>query len=184
METRALLNGLSSAAAMLLVAGCSGASGLTTGSVLGGGKTAAKAEANTNTPMSRALQVGATSARAVKCGYNFDPAKLRQTYIAAEASAGLSVAEIAKLEKVYDTSFNGVSKAVKDPARYCTAKKTTVIKADLTRHLGGDYSVPKRKVAKADDTLFGWLNDAAPDNSGPKFGSDDWWEKQRQDSGK
>ena len=31
-------------------------------------------------PTSRAFQVGSTSARAVKCGYNFDPNKLRAIY--------------------------------------------------------------------------------------------------------
>lgn len=160
----------------LSLSGCSTLPSLTTGSVT---ETAPKvADTSHMTPQARALQVGTASARAIKCGYNFDPASLKSNYLAAEASAGLGVAQIGTLERVYDTGFNGVTKAVTNPSTYCTAAKTAVIKKDLTRHLAGDYSAPARKVAKADDGLFAGWTDTVQDK-GPTFGSEAWWEKQK-----
>lgn len=169
------------------LAGCSGGPqlpSLSTGSILGGEATAEKKEDNSHlTPTARALQVSTTAARAIKCGYNFDPVALKANYIAAEASAGLGVDEIGKLEQVYDTGFNGVTKAVTEPDTYCTKAKTESIKADLTRHLAGDYSAKPKQVAKAEPGMFSGWADAVQD-SGPKFGSDNWWDKQRDASGR
>lgn len=169
------------------VSGCSGGPSLpslSTGSVFGGETSSVKKDDDSHlTPTARALQVGTTAARALKCGYNFDPASLKSNYLAAEASAGLSVDELGKLERVYDTGFNGVTKAVTDPEGYCTRQKTEVISADLQRHLAGDYSAKKKKVAKAEGGLFSGWADAVPDK-GPSFGSDTWWEKQREAAGK
>ncbi len=53
-------------------------------------------------PQARAMQVGWTSARASYCGFIFDPAQLRASYLASEARAGKSPEEIAKLERAYD----------------------------------------------------------------------------------
>jgi len=94
-----------------------------------------------NDPTSRALQVGAVSARAIKCGFNFDPAKLRTQYLAAETATAPADAD--KLARIYDTSFNGVSKAISGQGEaYCTETKTAQIKDALTRHLAGDYAPP------------------------------------------
>lgn len=170
-----------------LIAGCSGGPALpslSTGSILGGGgETAKKDDTSHLTPTARALQVGTTAARALKCGYNFDPATLKANYLSAEASAGISVDELGQLEKIYDTGFNGVTKAVTDPESYCTSQKTEMISADLNRHLAGDYSAKKKKVAKAEGGLFSGWGDAVPDK-GPKFGTDSWWDKQRDAAGK
>ena len=126
-------------AAMLALAGCSSAgSGLTTGSLLPGAAKPAD-------PVSeRALQVGATSARAAKCGYNFDPQKLRATYIAYEA--GQPGADPAKVEKIFDTARASVASKIADPADYCNDEQTAKIKGDLTRHLAGDFSPPAKKA--------------------------------------
>ena len=141
--------------------GCSGSSSLpslTTGSILGGPeKFAAAADpASINDPTNRAFQVGTVSAKAIKCGFNFDPAKLKTNYLAYERTLAPGV-DMAKIEKVYDVSFNAVAKVVAPDTDYCSLEKTKAIKADLGRHLAGDYSPTiKPKVASQDsDGIFG-----------------------------
>ena len=79
-------------AGALLLAGC-GSSSLTTASLTGGGAQPAQAAAAPaapppSDPTSRALQVGATSARAVRCGFYFDPARLKASFLASEMATG------------------------------------------------------------------------------------------------
>ncbi len=173
-------------AAAIVLAGCSTSdSGLSTGSLFGSSekKTKSAASAYRNDPTARALQVGSTSARAVKCGYNFDPAKLRASFLSSEAALGAPVAQLSGIEKTYDIAYNGVTKAVTSNNAYCTAAKTQKIKADLTRHLAGDFTPTKQKVVAvkpADNGIFGGLLDSDSVDDGPKTGSDEWWEKQQK----
>jgi hypothetical protein len=135
----------------LLLAGCSGSSGLTTGSLLGDDKSAGPV----NDAPSRAFQVGTASARAVKCGFNFDPAKLKANYLAYEKQQP-GGQDTAKIERIYDVSFNGVAKAVAGEGEYCSEEKTKTIKADLGRHLAGDYT-PRNEPKQEDEGIFsGW----------------------------
>ncbi len=97
------------------LAGCSAGSGLTTGALLGEDKPAAPV----NDGPSRAFQVGTASARAVKCGFNFDPAKLKTNYIAYEKQQP-GGQDVSKVERIYDVSFNGVAKAVAAEGDYCS----------------------------------------------------------------
>ncbi len=143
----------------LALAGCSGAtglsSGLTTGSLFGSGEKPAAAGPINDPPM-RAFQVATVSARAIKCGFNFDPAKLKTNYLAYERTLS-STADLAKIEKIYDVSFNGVAKAVAGENDYCTPDKTKTIKADLARHLAGDYTPSPRPKKQEEEGLFsGW----------------------------
>ncbi len=172
-----------------LVGGCSLGGSLTTGSILGGGETKAAAAPAApqvkNDPTTRALQVGKVAARATRCGYNFDAQVLKGNFLASEAALGISVADLSSVERVYDTAFSGVSKAITNPDAYCNAAKTASIKSELSRHLAGDFSpAPPPKVAAADDGVFGgfFSNDSV--DKGPKFGGDDWWDKQRENAGK
>ena len=104
-------------------------------------------------PTARALQVGTTSARALKCGYNFDPVKLRTQFLAAESAANPAGTD--QLAKIYDTAFNGVTKAVAAQGEaYCSDIKVAQIKEALTRHLAGDYQPPPQAPAQ-DDGIFG-----------------------------
>lgn len=157
--------------------GCgNGGSGVTTATVLGpeAASQAQVAQAPSD-PNARAIQVGATSARAVKCGYNFDAAKLRASYLAAEAQQGLPPDQIAKVEKTYDTTQTSVGKAVAAQGDYCTEAKTREIKADLTRHLAGDFNPPQKKqVAQGG----GFLGDLFGSSSAPreKFGADTYFD--------
>lgn len=143
----------------VLVTGCSGsASSLTTGSLFGGGNSgqSENAEAATKPPQgdatSRAFQVGSVSARAVKCGYNFDPAALKAKFLATESSQGATPELIVRAEKIYDIAYNGVWKGVASQKNYCSASRTKQIQSDLQRHLAGDYTPSNRKTVKAESS--------------------------------
>ena len=158
MKVEPIIVSLSLAA---FLSGC-GASlpSLTTGSLFGS-KPPPVAQ---NDPVSRAMDVGATSARAIKCGYNFDPSKLRGQYLTAETANNPADAD--KLGKVYDAAFRGVSKALADKGDdYCSADKTARIKTALTRHLAGDYTPAPPEVAQDDSLLSGW-GSSSPDGKG------------------
>ena len=176
----------------LMVAGCSSSGGLTTGSLIGAGakKNATSAPAVApviqSTPTERAFHVGANSARAIRCGFNFDAARLKSNFMASETAAGLQVADMAKVGSAYSTGFNGVTKGIGDAKQYCTDKKVAAIKVAITRYLAGDFSVPKKKikVAKKKDTGGFWsFFEADEEDKGPSFGSDDWWAEQNAKSG-
>jgi hypothetical protein len=133
---------------------------LTTGSLFGAKAAPAVAQ---NDPVSRAMDVAATSARAVKCGYNFDPAKLKNQYVTSETTA--NPADAAKLTQVYDTAFNGVSKALTEQPDYCTAAKTAKIKQALNRHLAGDYT-PAPPEPVADTGIFSGFGSGSSSSGG------------------
>jgi len=171
MKPRALLLAFCS----LGLAACSGGGGLSTASILGGGSSAGAAPAApappVSDPTSRAFHVGMVTARAAKCGYNFDPAKLKANYFASEAALGTSPADMAKIEKIYTVAHNGVAKAAAEEPNYCSEQKTKLIKEDLTKLLAGDYTPPARKVAAEDDGgLFsGFGSSGGSDSSAPVF---------------
>lgn len=147
---------------------------------------AAQPEPVKSTPTLRAYQVGTTSARAVKCGFYFDATQLKQQFLAAEAAQGTAIADMANVEKVYDIAFNGVTRGVQGQDGYCTAAKTKVIKEDLNRHLAGDYSPrPTEKVAKEEGGFFSSLFDGGDEvEKGPKIGTNEWWDSQRDKAGR
>lgn len=185
------------------VAGCSSGSGVSTSSILGtapappagqtgapgqaGGVTPVAAIVVPSTPTERAFQVGTVSARAAKCGYNFDAPKLKAAYMAHEIGLGTPSDQLANVEKIYSVAFGGVTKASAEDPNYCSDRKTQEIKADLTRLLAGDFEPPKKAVvAKKKDSggIFGdFFSSDGEEDTGPKFGSDDWWAKQDDKSG-
>ncbi len=147
----------------LAVAGCSGSSGLTTGALLGEDK---PPPGEVNDAPSRAFQVGTVSARAVKCGFNFDPGKLKANYLAYERQQP-GAQDASKVERIYDVSFNGVAKAVAAEGEYCSDSKTKAIKSDLGRHLAGDYT-PRIAPKKEEDGLFSGWGSGGSDSEGMK----------------
>jgi hypothetical protein len=161
-------------AASPLVTGCSNmASGLTTGATAAGPSAGPKGISNDD-PMARPFQVAWTSARGKRCGFFFDPAKLRDTYLKFESKQA-APEQYAKIEKTYDSTFKATSDAVwKDPD-YCEDRKATDIKADLQRHLAGDYTpnLPKPKVAQC-GSLFDPCDTGQTDE---KFESKSFWQK-------
>lgn len=153
---------------LLALGACSGG-GLSVGSLLGNDPAPAPGSVipTPNDPTSRAFQVGLVSARAVRCGYNFDPARLKASFLASEAGQGAAGEDLLKIEKVYDVAYNGVAKAAAEDPDYCTPEKTKEIKADLARHLAGDYTPSPRKVAAQDPGWFG--GGSSDDSKAPVF---------------
>jgi hypothetical protein len=153
------LHTLSGAAALaLLLTACSGGgggsgSGLSTASILGEAPASASGESpgiKRDDPMARPVQVAWTSARAQKCGFNFDATRLRANYIAYEQQQGGDPARLGNVEKTYDLTVNKIRETIGPADTYCTDKKSAVIKADLQRHLAGNYepNFPEEKVAQ------------------------------------
>jgi hypothetical protein len=147
------------------LAGCGASlSKVTTGSLFAGGAKAASTVDRNNDPVERTMDVAATSARALKCGYNFDPIKLKNDFLKMQTAG--NPADTAKLTQIYDASFNSVSKAVSANADYCSADRTAKIKLALNRHLAGDYT-PSPPEPKDDSGLFGgWGKSSSPDGHG------------------
>jgi hypothetical protein len=153
MRSKLLLLATLTAAGASLAA-CSSGQGLTTASILGGPSTAEAAPAAAVKPQDRAIQVAAVSARAQKCGYNFDPMKLRANYLSSETAGGLDATQTAQLGEIYDKTNRAVVVAIQSEQGFCTEEKTKQIKADLTRHLAGDFSTNKGTVAQKSGGFF------------------------------
>jgi hypothetical protein len=144
--------------AAAVVSACSGGNPLTTSALMGGNAAKAPEPVQAaNDPVARAMQVGTTSARALKCGFNVDPAKMRTQFLAAEAAA--NPADATRITQVYDTAYKGVTRAVATQSEnYCSERKVAQIKSSLTRHLAGDYSPePPEPQAEEEEGLFGSL---------------------------
>lgn len=140
----------------LTACGNSAKSLLSTGSLFGGKKKAAATPQQQSTltqPSARALQVGWVSARATKCGFYFDPAKLKQQYLAAEAASGIPPNQLRKIELTYQYSLKSTMLKIAKRDGYCNEHQTTSIRNDLQRHLAGDFTPRKRKKVK-DESFF------------------------------
>lgn len=136
--------------ATLLHAGCgNGVSGLTTGGLFS--KSSQDGLPANDDPMARPISVAWTSARAQRCGFYFDPVKLRTSYLSYEASQGNAGEQLAKIEKTYDATFKQISANVAADPDYCSDRKGAEIKTALTRHLAGDYtpSLPKQATGSS-----------------------------------
>ena len=137
---------IGTAAAALLMAGCASdpLPSLTTGSLFGAkpdAAAAAKAAEIKNDPLTRTLQVARIAARAQRCGFNFDPQRLKANLMASEgAQPGADTAELGKLDQVYTSAFNGTLRAVTKDEDYCSDSRNAHIKSELARHLAGDFT--------------------------------------------
>jgi hypothetical protein len=163
-------------AGTLLHAGCSnGSAGLVTGSsnLL---PADAPATAGIDDALARPVAVAWTSARAKRCAFYFDPAKLRENYLSYEAKQGAAGEQYAKIEKAYDTTYRVTwDKIVADPD-YCSERKGLDIKADLQRYLSGDYTpnLPKPKPV-ASCGFWGCSS-----SSDEKFNANKFWKEQEK----
>ena len=123
-------------------------------------------------------QLAPSSARAQRCGFYFDPAKLRTSYLAYESrqSAG---EQLAKAEKTYDSTFQAIRQRAASDPDYCTDAKSAEIKKELTRHLAGDFkpNLPKPKVVESCG-FFG----CGGGSSDEKFSAEKFWEEQARKS--
>src|SRR4030095_12007561 len=88
-----------------LTAGCGGhAAGLTTRRTAGD----SKIPSNDDT-LARSTFVSWTSARAKRCGFFFDAAKLKASYLAYESKQGKNAGDLANIERIYDQTFKSTS---------------------------------------------------------------------------
>jgi hypothetical protein len=155
-------------AATALAAGCgSSASGLITGSA---GPADAPGSLSNEDPMARPIGVAWTSARAHRCGFYFDPNKLRASYLAFEARQS-SAELLAKAEKTYDSTFKLIRERVGGDPGYCTDKKGAEIKGNLQRHLAGDFAPNFPKAKKVESCGFFGCGSTASD----KWDAEKWW---------
>jgi hypothetical protein len=165
-------------AGTVLHAGCGNSSaGLTTNSTSVLPPDAPVAISNDD-PMARPVAVAWTSARAKRCGFYFDPAKLRTTYLGYESRQAAGE-QYAKIEKTYDATYKATSEKVSLDVDYCSERKALEIKADLERHLAGDYTpnLPKPKIV----ATCGFLGCAtAPDQP---FNTKKFWSDQSKEPG-
>ena len=168
------------AASALVLAGCS-SGGLPTASLTGGGNAtevaageAASAGPPPSDPTSRTLQVAATSARASRCGFYFDPEKLKSSFLAAEMARGASPEELQKIEREYNYVRSSVAEKIAEDSRYCDEARTKEIKRDLNRHLAGDFT-PAPKKQEAQQGLLAGLLDSDRSESKP-FNADTFFE--------
>jgi hypothetical protein len=140
---------------LLVAAGLAGCGG--SGAGLLTGATAASADSpgtlKSDDPLSRPIAVAWTSARAQRCGFNFDAKKLRASYLAYEATQS-PPDHLAKAEKLYDTTFTSIRAHVGADPEYCTDRKSADIKKDLTRHLAGDFKPDLPEVKKQETCGF------------------------------
>src|SRR5690606_36907089 len=107
-------------------------------------------------PTSRALQVAATSARATHCGFYFDPARLKASFIAAEMGQGAGPEQLQKIEREYEYVHASVSEKIAEQTGYCDELRTQEIKRDPNRHLAGDFT-PAPKKEEPQQGLFAGL---------------------------
>lgn len=175
---RRLISALS-VATIVGLAGCSGSgSQLTTASIFGGAKPAKPATVIAGAPPVAAapgaqlaptplppeaqpMQVALTSALAAKCGFHFNPLKLRSDVLAAEATRNPDPAQQSKLEKLYDTTHARVTLALTKKSDTCESKKQIAeIRKDLQRHLAGDFTpspAKKRKKVASGGSWYDWV---------------------------
>jgi hypothetical protein len=139
--------GLLISAGALLAACANSAGGLITGATQDGD---VPGGITNESPLARPMAVAWTSARAQRCGFYFDAAKLRASYLAYEAKQ-TSGDGLSKAEKAYDTTFKTTRDRVSSEQDYCTEAKSAAIKTDLQRHLAGDYS-PRLPAAKKQES--------------------------------
>jgi hypothetical protein len=156
-------------------AGCGGsASGLTTGAVSADGPASGISNEH---PMARPISVAWTSARAKRCGFYFDPGKLRSSYLAYEAQHGAAPDQVGKIQNTYDSTYDTISKRIGADADYCSDRKTADIKGDLQKVLAGDYT-PNLPKPKADNScgFFGCAPSAS--SSDKPLDTKEFWKKQ------
>ena len=135
------------ASAVLLAACGNSASGLTTGATPAAGDL--PVALSNEDPLARPVGVAWTSARAQRCGFYFDAAKLRASYLAYEAKKS-DAQLLAKAEKSYDSTLKVIRDRISNDPDYCTDKKSTEIKTHLQRHLAGDFTAMLPQAKKVE----------------------------------
>jgi hypothetical protein len=151
-------------------------SGLSTASILGEAPPAASGDRpgiTKDDPMARPVQVAWTAARAEKCGFNFNAGKLKSDYIAFEQRGGADAARLGQIDKTYDTTVAKIKSTIGAADSYCTEKTANIIKADLQRHLRGDYEANFPEDKRVAEGNF-WSK-ASDQTQQERFNQDTFW---------
>lgn len=90
-------------------------------------------------PNDRPTRVGWLSARAARCGFVFDEARLRASYLAFEQSYGADPKRMQEIQKAYDYALQSTAEGAKQDAGYCTRERVDEIRPELNRYLAGDF---------------------------------------------
>ena len=145
---------------------CGNGGGMATGSLFGKSSTEPSG-LQPPKPVSssdRALFVGATVARAQRCGFYFNPDEIRNNFIASEQQSGATPDAVQKATREFDFTRQKVAAAAAQDDTYCTEGRTRETKAALTRQLAGDFNPPQARQTvnvgwfdhqKKNDTLDG-----------------------------
>lgn len=150
-------------AAAGVVAGCSGGGGnIITGTTASA--TESPGALPPENPLARPTGIAWTSARAEKCGFYFDSTKLRASYLAYEAKQS-PPDQMPKLQQAYDNTFKMIGQRVTADPDYCTDRKSAEIKAELTRHLAGDFTVKPIPKPKEECGFLGCLDTPKSDEA-------------------
>jgi hypothetical protein len=165
-------------AASALHAGCSNSSaGLSTGSTnLLPADAPSQTTISNDDPMARPVGVAWTAARAKRCAFFFDPAKLRANYLAYEAKQGAAGEQYNKIVSSYDATYRVTWEKVVAQTDYCSERKGLEIKADLERHLLGDYT-PNLPKPKPIASCGFWGCQSSQDEA---FSDKKFWKKQEE----
>lgn len=136
--------GLAAAAAtLLLLSACGTVSSLGGGGDSDGASTGlASFTRSSGDALDRPTRVAWTSARASRCGFVFDPARLRASYLAYEQSYGHSPKQMRKIQEAYDYALESVATTANKDPNYCTRQRVDETRADLNRYLAGDFRAP------------------------------------------
>ncbi len=111
-----------------------------------------------DTQTARAVQVGWTSARARKCNFYFDDAKLKAGLLSYETKLDPDPVKLQKISQTYDYTRDTIAKRIAAGENYCDPVKIGQIRKDLNRHLAGDYtpaSTQKAEIKKEAEILTG-----------------------------
>ena len=98
-----------------------------------------------NTTQNRLLQVSSTAAKASYCAFGMDREKLKASYLAYEQSQGVPPETIARLNTLYDSTYQLFYNQVRQNPDYCSRENIEAIRPDINRHLRGDFSPSERK---------------------------------------
>lgn len=100
-----------------------------------------------NDTTTRLSQTAWNTARAVKCGFFVDHAKLTNAYLSYEATQGATPEQLATIKQNYDAARVVFGKRIVGKPDYCTDKVVEETRLDIGRYLAGDFA--PRQVALA-----------------------------------
>jgi len=120
-------------------------------------------------PMRRAVKIAELSAKAEKCGYNFDAARLRTAFLANEVQQGLDAAATTKLTNTYDLARQLTLREIGEGEGYCTAARTDAIKPALRQVLAGNFVVTEVPTKQSTGVFGDLVTDSSPGKLNPDW---------------